>query len=98
MTNTPFHGISFVDIILDRATMDAREPPDLPQKKGGFKGKWTTQKFACNLKKGTDQKDSTTRHQYVDALSVSMNMSPSPSDPYITSMAIVPSKVARRMG
>jgi hypothetical protein len=29
---------------------------------------------------------------------VSMNMSPSPSDPYITSMAIVPSKVARRMG
>ena len=81
MTNTSFHGISFVDNIVDWATMDAGEPPDLPQKKQGFNGKRTKQNFACNLKKGADQKDSTTRRQYVDALSVSMNILPSPSGP-----------------
>ena len=96
MTNTPICGISFVDIIVDWASMDVGGPPDLAQKKGGFKRKQDKWKFACNLKKGTDQKDSTTKHQYVDALSVSMIMYLSLSGPCFTSTAIMPSKAAQR--
>lgn len=76
--------------------MDAGEPPDLPQKKGGFKGKRAKRKFARNLKKGKDQKDSRTWCQYVDALSESRSIPPTSSCQCVTSTAIVPSKAAKR--
>ena len=76
--------------------MDAGEPPDLLQKKGGFKGKQAKRKFSRNLKKGIDQKDSTTWCQYVDALSEPMNIPPPSSCPCVTLTAIVPSKAAQR--